>query len=150
MQELNNEKIINEIIINNYATTTISIAGGKIEAIIRTLPVGDQLEVEDLMSNIKDKSQLFILHQYSLLLLSRALLSYNNVKFDPATHELTYDYLQKLPSAVIDILVKSRDEFQTAVMKILVPSELEKHFFPVSSSEEESKSSLKDTSSKTS
>jgi len=145
MQELNNENLLNQIITQNYAEAEVELAGGKIKAKLRTLQVGDQLDIEDTMSSIKDKSQLFILHHYSMLLLSRSLVEYNGKKFDPSTHELTYQFLEKLPSAIIDILVKEREDFQKIVMKLLVPEELEKHFFGQNSLEEESSSSSKAT-----
>ena len=145
MQALDNEIIINQIITKNYAEIPVTLAGGKITAKLRTLQVGDQLQIEDAIAGMKEKSQLFILHQYSMLLLARSLIEYNDQKFTPETHELTYAFIEKLPSPVIDILVKQREEFQQAVMKMLVPEELEKSFFPVNSSDEEFNSSLKVT-----
>ena len=134
--ELNKENIINQIITNNYASTTIEYGDGKIKATLRTLPVGDQLAIEEAMGDLKDKSQLYILHKYSLLILARSLLEYNGKKFNVSTPKETYEFIETLPTVIVDILTKYRENFQTEVLKIITPGELENYFFPVSSSGE--------------
>lgn len=145
MQELTKDDIITQVLTNNYAVKSIEFADGKIKAKLKTIPVGNMLEIENEMSSLRDKSQVYLLHKYGMNLLANSLLEYNEIKFNPSKPQETFKFLETLPSPVVDILTKLRDDFQKEVLKLLVPEELEKHFFPQSSSEEESSSPSEDS-----
>ena len=145
--ELEQDKILTQLLTKNYAEAEFSILNDQKKIKFRTLSTGAQLEIEQMVSSLPDSSsRIFVLHTYALQLLARTLVQYGTTQFDVAKPDETMVFLKELPPQIIDILGKLRDEFQQEVLKISTPKELEKHFFPTSSSGAESNSSTKDTS----
>lgn len=141
------EDILTQILTKNYAEKEFTLGKGLLKVKLRTISVKEQLEIEDQVSKI-DSSRVYLLHQYSLALLKKCLQEYNGVVLVNKTEEERGLFIDNLTTGVVDILVKLRDDFQNEVLKLLVPEELEAHFFPQKSSGEESNSSSKDLTSK--
>lgn len=137
MQELTKDEILTQLLLNNYVEKEFTL-GNKLKLKLRTISTKDQLEIENELSKLQETSQVYILHVYGLHLLARSVITYGEKSFTTEKWQDTFKFLETLPTSIVDILIKLRDDFHKEVLQLTVPEELEKHFFPVSSSGEES------------
>lgn len=141
------DDLLTQILTKNYAEKEFSVAQGRIKLTLRTLTAKEQLSIEEQVGQIKDQSNLYVLHQYSMQTLKRCLVRYNDKDLTILSDEQKDEFLGGLSSGLVDILTKYRDDLQKEVFKLLVPEDLEAHFFPKNESGAGSNLSSKDSTS---
>lgn len=130
MQE---ELILEQIFDTGYATTEIELANGKIKIKFRNLSAEDLFNVDAELKSASG-SQLYLMQLYGIKKLSQIVLQYNNTKF--TTPAQAYDILVKLPTAVINKLLKEQSNFESEVSKALTGEAIENAFFGQSGSQQ--------------
>jgi len=138
------EKILLQLFSGNEATEDFDVLPGKVSATISNLNAKDQLDIESEMS-ATDGSNAYILHLYSLKLLSKTLKAYNGQKF--TTSKECEHFLEKLPSMVLDKLVKIQNGFEKQIRKALDLESIEDTFFDNEAVPEKSKQPLEASTS---
>ena len=124
--------ILDQLFDQGFTTTLVDILPGKASAKLRNLSAKDQLDIEKKVSKI-DGSTAYILHHYSLELLAKTVVEYSDRHF--TTDGEAYEYLEKLPSIVLDKLVKAQNSFEHKIRKSLQIEETENHFFETPSTQ---------------
>lgn len=128
--------ILEQIFDQGYATKDLVLAKGKIKATVRNLSTSNQLDIEEKLSKTKDKSSAYILHRYSMGILSHTLIKLNGTTFkNPGDVE---KQLLKLPTAVCDALITAQNMFEKEVANIITPEKVEETFFGEGSTQEKS------------
>ncbi len=122
------ERILEELFDKNYATRIIPVLGDKLSAKVRSLAGKDQLEIESSMGKDKTKNNpaAFIIHSYSILLLSKTLVSYGKKEFENSTE--TYKFIENLTNSLIDKLVKAQNALEKDIRSALEMDSIEKNF----------------------
>ena len=128
--------ILDQLFEGNEAIRVVDVLPGKVKATIANLNARDQLDIEAEMS-ATDGSNAYILHLYSLKLLSRTIREYNGKSFDNGKE--CEAFLEKLPSMVLDKLVKEQNNFEKTIREVLKLETLDDHFFETEAALEESK-----------
>ena len=137
--------ILEQIFDQGYATKEVSLAKGKIKATVRNLATSSQLEIEQQLSKMKDSSSAFVLHQYSMGILSHTLVKLNDKKFKKP-EEVTKALLT-LPTAVCDGLITAQNLFEKEVARSINPEGVDKSFFGEEPTPDESGQSPEELSS---
>ena len=121
---------LEQVFENGSATKDVELASGKIKVTLQNLSAKDQLKIEDSMSEITGSSA-FVLHTYSLMLLSYTVKKYNKNSFNSIKD--AKDFLENQPSFVLDKLTKEHSEFEKELGEAITGEEIEKTFFETSS-----------------
>ncbi len=129
MQE---EQILEQIFDNGFATTIIELANGKIKIKIKNLTAEDLFNIDAELKTASG-SQLHLMQLYGVRKLANITLQYNNTKFE--TSEKAFEFLKKLPTAVINKLLKEQGAFESEVSKALTGEAIENAFFGQSDSQ---------------
>jgi hypothetical protein len=121
-------RILEELFDKGFATREVPVLGNKLLATVRSLSAADQLDIESQMNKdkMKNNAAAFIIHSYSLLLLSKTLVSYGETIFD--SHKTAYDFLSKMTSSVVDKLVKAQNALEKDIRKYLELESVEANF----------------------
>lgn len=100
----------------------------KITAKLRTLTTEKQLQVEEQISQVKGTGK-FLLHTYSLSILSVVLVSYNGRPFSTEDEALTF--IKQQPSLIVNKLVKCHQDLENELAKALgLIEEIKENFSP--------------------
>jgi len=123
-----NTRILEELFDKGYASRTVPILGAKLSAVVRILSGKAQLEIESQMGKdqMKNNPAAYVIHAYSLLLLNKTVLSYGKEEFKQK--EGTKEFLENLPSSVIDKLVKAQNALEKDVRAALEMESIEENF----------------------
>ena len=121
-------RILEELFDKGYATRELSIIPDKLKVTLRTLGAAEQLEIEAQMNKEKMKTSpaAFIIHSYSLLLLSRTIVSYGNKTFENAGE--SHKFLSTLTSSLIDKMVKAQNALEKDVREAIQLDSVESNF----------------------
>jgi len=121
-------RILEELFDHGYATREIDVLDGKLKAKVRSLSARDQLEIEATMGKdtTKNNPAAYVIHSYSLKLLSKTLISYGNNNFKNSNE--AYAYLENLTNSIIDKLVKVQNALEKDIRKALEMENVEKNF----------------------
>lgn len=121
-------KILEDLFDKGYATREVVVLTDKLKAVLRTLSAVDQLDIESQMNKEKLKSNAaaFIIHTYSLLLLSKTIVSYGDKTFKDAAE--AYSFLSNLTSSIVDKLVKAQNALEKDVRTALQMDSIETNF----------------------
>jgi len=128
--------IAEQLFDKGYAEVSVQLLEGKVSCRLRNLSASNQLELEKFMSDVEG-STAYILHTYSIELLSRTLKKYNKTSFE--SPEQAKNLLDTLPGIVIDFLVKEQNKFEKSVAKAYTGEEIEDNFFENPSTDLDSK-----------
>ena len=131
--------ILEQIFDRGYAVKDLELGGGKIKAQVRNLSTSNQLDIEKDLSAVKDSSSAFVLHKYSMGILSHTLLKYNGKKFENVKE--AEKVLLELPTAICDALITAQNLFEKDVAKSLTPDAVQETFFEQGSTQEEQEQS---------
>ena len=137
--DINKKTLMEDLFFNGFAVHKIDLLDGKVTATLRNLAAKDQLAIENSLSELKG-STAFVLHSYSMNLLSKTLKSYGKQEFKYSVE--ARGFLENLPGAVIDYLVKAQTMFEKEIAEVYTGEEIDKVFFGTASTEDESKESL--------
>jgi hypothetical protein len=129
-------RILEELFDKGYATREISLIGDKLKAIVRSLAVKDQLEIEKSMGKDKTSPAAFIIHSYSLKLLSKTLVSYGTTTFEEVGK--VTEFLENLTNAIVDKLVKTQNALEKDIRAALELDKVEENFSETGPSPEKS------------
>lgn len=130
MQE---ELILEQIFDTGFATTTIELANGKIKIKIKNLTAEDLFNIDAELKTASG-SQLHLMQLYGVRKLANITLQYNTTKFDSS--DKAFEFLKKLPTAVINKLLKEQAAFEAEVAKALTGEAIENAFFGQSDSQQ--------------
>ena len=92
-----------------------------------------------MLHQVKDSSSAFVLHKYSMGILSHTLLKYNGKTFK--NPQETEKFLMELPTAVCDALITAQNLFEKEVAKSINPDQVQETFFEEGSTQEKSEQS---------
>jgi hypothetical protein len=130
------KKILDDLMYGGSTTKTVEICGGRISATFRNMTVNDQLTIENSMKNI-DGIPAYILHQYSLKILSNMVETYGKHNFSKANPKEVEKFLTALPGPVIDELISAQNEFEKEIKKAITSDNIEENFSKTGSIDEE-------------
>lgn len=121
-------KLLEDLFDKGYATREVVVLTDKLKAVLRTLSAVDQLDIESQMNKEKLKSNAaaFIIHTYSLLLLSKTIVSYGEKTFKNSSE--AYSFLSNLTSSIVDKLVKAQNALEKDVRSALQMDSIETNF----------------------
>ena len=136
------KQLLEDLFFNGFAMRKIELLDGKVTATLKNLAAKDQLAIENSLSTLKG-STAYVLHSYSINLLSKTLTQYGKQQFKDSVE--ARDFLDKLPGAVIDYLVKKQTEFEKEIAELYTGEEIDKVFFGTASTEPESKPSSEES-----
>ena len=137
--------ILEEIFSKGYATKEITLGETKIKAKVRNLATESQLAVEWELSKIGNKTSAFVLHKYSLGILSYTLLELNGEKFK--NRDAVTAKLLKLPTPICDTLIQAQNAFEKEISKLINPKQVDETFFETGSTPEKPEQSPAELSS---
>jgi hypothetical protein len=123
------ERLLNELLLNNVATKTFTLFEGKVVAIITSLTTDEQLQVEHGMAIVQGTPS-YAIRIYSLRILSKVLKSYKveDKEYTFTTPEQAEKFLRNQPGAVVEALVKKFSEFQKEIQEVISPDNLDQNF----------------------
>jgi hypothetical protein len=135
--KLTNEQmtLLDQILTQGYATKTISILGGKAEITVNSMVAGSQLNVESFMRNI-DGAASFVVHTYSIKLVSEVLKRYHPVGHDPVIFKDAKEaeaFLLARPASVVDAIIAAQGAFEKELGLLSKAENLEENFTPTPS-----------------
>ena len=132
VKKLDKEKILTDLFENDFAEYEFKLFD-KYPVKIRTVTAEAQLDIEKTMTDTRG-SQLYMLHDYGLNLLSHTVISYNKKSFSDQAE--AYAHLKKLPGTIIDALIKVVQAFEKAISAMAVPDNIDEVFFGIPSTEQ--------------
>jgi len=127
-------KILEQIFDKGYAVKEVTLGETKVKAKVRNLATESQLEIEADLSRLSNKTSAFVLHKYSLGVLSHTLLELNGKKFK--TSEEVEETLLKMPTPICDALIQAQNAFEKEIAKMINPKQVEETFFDQDSTPE--------------
>jgi hypothetical protein len=121
-------RILEELFDKGYATRKVELIKDKLNVVLRSLSGKDQLEIESDMGKEKLKSSpaAYVIHNYSLKLLSKTVVSYGSTSFKNSDE--AWSFLENLTSAIIDKLTKAQNTLEKDVRSALNIESVEKNF----------------------
>lgn len=131
---MTSESILEQLFLSDKVVKEVELIKNKLTVVLKSLTAEAQLAVEKDMHEVKGSSP-YILHIYSLKLLSQTLQSYGSKTFE--TVEEAYNFLSKLPSIIIDRLAKEHNELEKEIKSAITVENLEKTFFQEGSTPKE-------------
>ena len=123
--------LLDQILDKGYATKTIKMLGGKVEATFNSLLGAEQMKVEALMKDMQSMSQAEAVHKISTKLLSQALRHYHETGKDIrsfATPDEAEKFLVNLPVVVIDTMIAAQGNFERELSALARAENLEANF----------------------
>lgn len=120
---------LDQLMEQGYAQKTLKIVNDKVEITIQSLSTSDQLELEHFMTTVQG-APAFVVHTYSIKLLSYILKRYRTQKvdksfIDPKSAE---EFVRSLASVLIDVLLTAHNEFNSELSKLITPENIDKNF----------------------
>lgn len=136
--------ILEQLFDKGFAEKDITLAGGKLTAVVKNLSASQQMEIENTLSTLEGKSSAFVLHQYSLEILAKTLVKYQGKLVESETSAKTL--LGALPTAIVDSLIKEQNQFEKEILALINPDSVDKTFFETGSTQEDSEPSQEELS----
>lgn len=127
------ERILDQLFEHGYATTEFEVIPKRVKAVMRSLGVDHQLELEKFMSDVKG-SPAYVLHTYSKKLMEVTLVKYKDEEMKPKEVQAV---LGKLSGSLLHKMVTAQNYFERQVRKATEVDEIDKHFFGTPSTPEE-------------
>jgi len=120
---------IEELINDGKATTEVKLLDNKVTALITNLQGDTQLKAEEKMKSI-DGTPAFVVHTYSVLILSQVLKGYAiaKKKLDFKNTDEAYAFIVTLPTGIIDALVKAHSNFEKELAKLITGDDVVENF----------------------
>jgi hypothetical protein len=122
--------LLDQLLVQGYATKTIQILGGKAEVTFNSMTAGDQLNVESFMKNIEG-APAFVIHTYSIKLLAQVLKKYHHIGNDPVIFNSAADaetFIKGRPSMVVDAIIAAQGAFEKELGMLAKAENLEQNF----------------------
>ena len=122
------EKFLEDLVFKGYTTYGKKIFDGKVEVLFKSLTAKEQLDIEDKIPSMKG-SAAKVMHFYSLLLISYSLIKYGDTNLKDKSYEEKLEFVENLPSVVLDKLVFIYNEFIKKVQAVTNGEVIEEVFF---------------------
>jgi hypothetical protein len=129
--------LLDQILVQGYATKTVPILGGKAEVTFNSMTAGDQLNVESYMKNIEG-APAFVVHTYSIKLLAEVLKQYHHIGHDPVIFKDSKEaeaFIKGRPSTLVDAMIAAQGAFEKELGQLAKSETLEANFSPTPSPE---------------
>lgn len=123
-----NTRILEELFDTGYATREVTLIANKLSAKLRSIAASSQLEIDSEMGKDRTKNSpaAYVIHSYSLKLLSKTIISYGDKTFKSSDE--AYSFLENLTSSIIDKLVKAQNKLEKDIRKSLELESVEDAF----------------------
>jgi len=129
LSKLSSESILEEMFEKGYATKEIEVLPGKLNATIKTISAGDQLSLEKDMQKEDSTSYAYIVHSYSIKLISKIIISYGEKKFENCADCFEFLMSDNISSIILNKIIKEHQKFEQEIIKVLNIEEVQKTFF---------------------
>lgn len=116
--------LLEQLIFNNRASKEFKELDGKLVFTLQTLTAGDNLEIDQKMLNVTGTTT-YIMHTYSLHILSYALIKLNGVDFTKKTKEEIYNELKDKSGSIVDFLSKTHGDFEKECKNLITKDNIE-------------------------
>lgn len=121
-------KLLEDLFEHGFATRVVDIIPNKLSATVRTLNANDQLQLENSMKDV-DGSYAYLIHTYSLRLLSYTITKYGENEFKSIAEATKFFEAQGLSSVLVEKLVKEQQKLEKDTRASLNLEEVETAFF---------------------
>ena len=121
--------ILEQLFEKGFATKEIEILPGKLSAVIRTISASNQLSLEKEMQQQENASYAFIVHSYSVKLLSKIVIKYGEKVFNGSEHCFEFLMSDNISSIILNKIIKEHQKFEKEVIASLNIEEVQKTFF---------------------
>ena len=121
--------ILEQLFEKGFATKEIEILPGKLSAVIRTISASDQLSLEKEMQKEDSVSYAYIVHSYSIKLLSKIVIKYGEKEFSDSKSCFEFLMSDNISSIILNKIIKEHQKFEQEIIKVLNIEEVQKTFF---------------------
>ena len=121
--------ILEQLFEKGFATKEIEILPGKLSAVIKTISASDQLSLEKEMQKEDNASYAYIVHSYSIKLLSKIIVKYGEKEFSDSKSCFEFLMSDNISSIILNKIIKEHQKFEKEVMSSLNIEEVQKTFF---------------------
>ena len=128
VSKMEKEAFLEGLVINNKATKPVSLLNDKLRIIFKTLTADEQLEVEKYIATLKT-SATYTIHKYATYLLAQSIQQYNEEQVWQMKLDDRIKFVEALPAAIIDKLMKEQQYFSRQVQAVIDPESVEEVFF---------------------
>ena len=125
--------LLEQLIVNGVAKKDFDLLGGKLKFSLKTLSGKEQMAIEKSMEDVKG-TPVFVVHEFSLRMLSYGLLSYQDTKFESKNPEERLQFLENMDTTILDLMVQTQKNFYEDAKKAVNPDSLEISIIIVSNS----------------
>jgi len=130
------ERFVEDLVLTGGTTYEKTVFNDKLKLKFRTLSGNEQLEIEQELTN-PDSSTAYILHNYSLHLISYSLLTYGDKDISKMNAKERLEFVKALSNPMIDILIGTYNEFQKKIQACTKGEVLDEVFFTTPSIDSE-------------
>ncbi len=116
--------LLEQLVFNGTAEKEFEILDGKVKFKLKTLTGKDQMEVESVMKSDENNSPAYVVHKYSLEMLSRSLVSYGDADFSDKNTEDIIKFLLTLSTSILDAMLEIHNNFLKECKKIVSPENI--------------------------
>jgi hypothetical protein len=117
-------EILEQLILNGVAQKDFDLLESKLKFTLKTLSGKEQLTIEKWMEDIKG-TPVFVVHNFTLRMLSYGLVSYQDNKFKDKSPEEKLEFIENLDTTIIDLIAESQKDFYKQCKDSVNPKELE-------------------------
>ena len=128
VSKMEKEAFLEGLVVNNKACKPVELLNGKLRIIFKTLTADEQLEVEKFIATLKT-SATYTIHKYATFLLAQSIQEYNDDQIWQKELDERIKFVEGLPAAIIDKLMKEQQYFSRQVQAVIDPESVEEVFF---------------------
>jgi len=122
------EKFLEDLVFKGCAFYEKTLLDGKLKIKLKTLSGEEQLEIDEKISDIEG-TPAQVMHLYSILFLSYALVRYNDIDLEKLSKEERVSFLKSKPTAIIDKVSEELFEFNKKIKASVSGDKVEETFF---------------------
>ncbi len=116
--------LLEQLILNGVAQEDFDLLEGKLKFTLKTLSGKEQLSIEKWMEDVKG-TPVFVVHNFTLRMLSYSLVSYQDNKFKGKSLEEKLEFIENLDTTIIDLVAETQKDFFKRCKDSVNPKELE-------------------------
>ncbi len=116
--------ILEQLVFDGTAKKDFKKFEGKLKFTLRTLTGGEQMDIESFMADVKGTPS-FIVHTYSMQMLARCLVTYQDNNISEQSIENKVDYIKNFSTTILDMLIDTHADFQKECELLIKPEKLE-------------------------
>jgi archaellin len=116
-------KIIEDLIFKGHAQQKFSKLDGKLNFTLKTLTGKEQINLEKDMRDVTGTAK-EVLHTYSVMLISYALVEYQGEDYSKMPVEERYEIISNFSTIVLDLILDENQAFNEKCKKLLRSEEI--------------------------